>query len=302
MSQTYNNIECILVDDCGTDQSATIAQEMISGYYGSIKFQILHHEKNSGLSAARNTGIREAKGEYLYFLDSDDTITADCIESMMTLAEKYNYPELVLSSIFSESPTHNWLHLDNYDFPEHTNDRKWIDEYWFNIPSTACNKLISKNLVIANKLFFIEGLVHEDNAWWLDMFHKVGNIAFHKKGTYKYRLNENSIMHVSYRDKSFLSMLRIADRYFLKNPFTNNKKAYWTLINQLLINKRNIPSVALKDRKNITSEYRTFVFRHVFNHKMPFGYSLIILMMILPPRLISFGIFRRICKKPQHIL
>lgn len=67
-AQTYNGeIECIFVDDCGQDKSVDILEKMIVGYQGGISFSIIHHEHNKGLSGARNTGIRHATGDYLYF-------------------------------------------------------------------------------------------------------------------------------------------------------------------------------------------------------------------------------------------
>ena len=84
MRQTYTgNMECLIVDDCGTDNGIAIAERMIADYKGPIRFQILHHERNRGLSAARNTGTEAAIGEYLYYLDSDDEKTEDCIERLM---------------------------------------------------------------------------------------------------------------------------------------------------------------------------------------------------------------------------
>ena len=60
--QNYQGpIECILVDDCGTDKSIEIANSFIKNYKGDISFQLIHHDKNCGLSAARNTGINAAK-------------------------------------------------------------------------------------------------------------------------------------------------------------------------------------------------------------------------------------------------
>ena len=94
MRQTYaGSMECLLVDDCGEDDSMAIVERMIAEYNanlnanlnegGGIQFRILHHERNRGLSAARNTGTFAAVGEYLYYLDSDDEITDDCIEKLM---------------------------------------------------------------------------------------------------------------------------------------------------------------------------------------------------------------------------
>ena len=58
MAQTYTgSIECILVDDCGQDDSIGVAKKVIANYQGPIRFHILHHEHNRGLSAARNTGM-----------------------------------------------------------------------------------------------------------------------------------------------------------------------------------------------------------------------------------------------------
>jgi glycosyltransferase involved in cell wall biosynthesis len=74
MRQTYEgDIECIVVDDCGTDGSMGIVNKLILEYNGPIMFKILHHTHNRGLSAARNTGISNASGDYLLFLDSDDS-------------------------------------------------------------------------------------------------------------------------------------------------------------------------------------------------------------------------------------
>ena len=82
MAQTYTDIECIIIDDCGTDDSMAKCEQMIREYEGPIKFLILHHEHNRGLSAARNTGIHQTIGKWFYFLDSDDEITPHCIEKL----------------------------------------------------------------------------------------------------------------------------------------------------------------------------------------------------------------------------
>ena len=74
MAQTYTGpMECILVDDCGQDNSIGVAEKMISDYQGTIHFRILHHDHNRGQSAARNTGMDAATGEYIFFSDSDDS-------------------------------------------------------------------------------------------------------------------------------------------------------------------------------------------------------------------------------------
>lgn len=96
MRQSYTGpIECLIVDDCGTDESLPIAERMIVEYDGPIRFEILHHEHNRGLSAARNTGMEKVMGDYVVFLDSDDEISNDCLEKMMSVVQENPEVELV---------------------------------------------------------------------------------------------------------------------------------------------------------------------------------------------------------------
>jgi glycosyltransferase involved in cell wall biosynthesis len=87
MAQTYTDIECIIVDDATRDDSIDKCEALIKEYDGPIQFRIIHHEQNRGLSVARNTGFDAANGEYVYFLDSDDYITPDCIEKLVSVVK-----------------------------------------------------------------------------------------------------------------------------------------------------------------------------------------------------------------------
>ena len=69
LAQTFQNFEIILVDDCSPDSCPQICDAYVSKYK---KISVIHHEKNKGLSGARNTGLDVAKGEYIWFMDSDD--------------------------------------------------------------------------------------------------------------------------------------------------------------------------------------------------------------------------------------
>lgn len=91
MSQTYGNIEVIVVDDGSTDNSVSV----ISSLYGSNVTLIT--QKNKGVSAARNTGFRAASGEYVVFLDSDDWISEDLIECHVKMARTYQEVDIFCS-------------------------------------------------------------------------------------------------------------------------------------------------------------------------------------------------------------
>ena len=194
-AQTYKGeIECIFVDDCGQDDSVAVLEKLIAEYKGPIQFSIVHHEHNKGLSGARNTGLHHAHGDYLYFIDSDDCITSNCIEKLAVLAKKYPQVDIVQGSTKSKL---EWFQLTNKHFPEYSDNFKWIRSTMllrFPIPMTAWNKLVRKDLIVKNGLYFEEGLIHEDEVWNFMLAKYVHSIAFCCDITYIYRENPDGIM------------------------------------------------------------------------------------------------------------
>jgi len=78
LDQTHEEIECIIVDDGSKDGTASILES-----YEDPRIRYIHHKANKGVSAARNTGIEEAQGEYIAFLDSDDKWEDEKIEKQL---------------------------------------------------------------------------------------------------------------------------------------------------------------------------------------------------------------------------
>ena len=84
--QTYDNIEYIFVDDCTKDRSIEILQKVLEDYPNRKKqVEILHHEKNRGLSAARNTALDASTGDYLMHVDSDDYLRKSAIDLLVEM-------------------------------------------------------------------------------------------------------------------------------------------------------------------------------------------------------------------------
>lgn len=214
-AQTYKGeIECIFVDDCGQDDSVAVLEKLIAEYNGPIQFCIVHHEHNKGLSGARNTGIRKASGDYLYFLDSDDSITSDCIEKLTTLAEKYPGVEIVQGSAKSNS---DWLMLKWNLTPEYSESFKWIRTTMLKryvLPMTAWNKLVRRDFVLEHELYFAEGMIHEDEVWNFMLSKYVHRIAFCFDATYNYRVNDEGIMHqVKANPKRYLPIVDFMSKH-----------------------------------------------------------------------------------------
>src|SRR5690554_3790562 len=85
LSQTFNNFEIILVDDRSPDRSIDLAKKILENQ-SRIPYQIISKEKNEGLSAARNTAIKNSNGKYLLFVDSDDWIEKETLQKLFESA------------------------------------------------------------------------------------------------------------------------------------------------------------------------------------------------------------------------
>ena len=157
-AQTYDGqMECIFVDDCGQDNSLALLSECVDRYEGPIEISIVHHDRNRGLSAARNTGIDRAKGDYLFFIDSDDTIIPDCLKLFAAKVEKHPGVDLVVGNSHWEKTA--TLDFDKKQIPEFSDNPAWIRKSMlkrFYLPVQAWNKLVRKD-VIKNERIYFEG-------------------------------------------------------------------------------------------------------------------------------------------------
>ena len=84
LRQDYKSIEIILVDDASSDQTAAVAEDVLKK--GNRAWRIVRHERNSGISSARNTGLRNAQGDYVWFMDHDDIADADFVSTLLRMA------------------------------------------------------------------------------------------------------------------------------------------------------------------------------------------------------------------------
>jgi len=186
------SIECLLIDDCTPDDSISIAQRIVEGYCGSICFRFLRHEQNRGLSAARNTGIDAAQGDFLFFLDSDDNLASGAIGKMFQAKAKYPETMLVIGQ-------HLWGEavLPDYGSLRYLNDSAMIKRMFLEeeLPFFAWNKMVSRKLVKDNSLYFAEGMLFEDVLWSSKLFSLVESVVLIPVVTYHYQENPKSIMH-----------------------------------------------------------------------------------------------------------
>lgn len=185
IAQTYPVMECIIVDDASPDDSIAKCERLMADYDGPIHFVILHHDHNRGLSAVRNTGTDAAKGDYIFYLDSDDEITPDCIEKLARPIERDASIEMVVGNyqVFSEKPRKGKLTQE-----DDLTSAEAVRELFFDkrmLYVAAWNKLMSGKFLKDNALYFKEGLLYEDIPWsfymmkFLRCLYVIPDITYH---------------------------------------------------------------------------------------------------------------------------
>ena len=198
LNQTYRQLEVILVNDYTPCESMKLAKKVIeqSELSKGLSFKYIYHQAHRGLSATRNSGIEAATGEYLFFLDSDDTITPSCISLMVEQAKAHPDVEVIQGHVVSV-PDKKGYHTETLNSSGYREDNLWYCSKFNqngNFPINAWNKLIKRDFVIRNNLFFMDGIIHEDLHWMFYVAKCVKKYAFIPENTYIHYITPNSIM------------------------------------------------------------------------------------------------------------
>ena len=215
INQTYQTIEIILVNDGSTDSSLSICNS-----FKRIDNRIIViDKKNGGLSSARNAGLEICSGSYVSFVDSDDYIEADMIETLFYSAfnngtllsccgrfdvfEKENKRQVGLCPLSNENCSSD-IALSRL-------------LTWNGIDSSACDKLFSAQLWKSER--FPEGRISEDVAVMYLIFEKAGTISFVSKPLYNYCHRSKSITTSSFSSKTYdlLTNVLSIESFVLKN-------------------------------------------------------------------------------------
>lgn len=252
-NQTYKNLEIILVNDRTPDDSIAIINHFIK-LNPDLNIKIYEHEKNSGLSVVRNTGINASSGKYIYFLDSDDEITADCIELLV---------DNVLSNDAQITIAQNrWINtFDNttkdFGFPtsadkKYYNDRFEIFSVYSNggFPSSSWNKLIKRDFIVNNEIYFVPGLFAQDELWFFDLLLKTDTLSIIDEITYLYYLHGESVIF-NRTKKNFENFLTILT-YFTEAYYNEESEILKKMMKKKIILFKEMVLImqwkALKDR------------------------------------------------------
>ncbi len=195
-------LECILINDCTQDGSMDIVSEKLKGYKGNISFILKTHSQNQGLSAARNTGINAAHGEYVLFVDSDDHFEEGAIDYMVSCLEKTGCGEdvdIVMANSFVCNNQKPAMALDDNgeELLDNKNEKALRDLMTRRLFHTVWNKLIRKDLIVNYSLWFEDGIIDEDLLWSYLVFLNAKKVLVLPRVTYIYEDNPSSILNTS---------------------------------------------------------------------------------------------------------
>ena len=261
INQAYKNLEIILVDDGSTDNGGKMCDE-----YATIDDRIVVvHRKNGGLSAARNTGLRIATGEYVYFLDSDDYIEKNAMSDLMEIFEQEK-----VDVVFFDA----YVFYTDCEPDDNVNSYKRKKRYTSLNGKDILVKLLENDeyrtpvqlymykaeFLNRNNLEFYEGIIHEDELFSFQVFNADGIVAHCHKSLYARRIRPASIMTASASSKRFESMLAIynelAKMYESKTASGQAANMYLIREAKSVIGKYNL----LSDEQKVeyADEYKAF--------------------------------------------
>ena len=192
-SDAKANIECIIVDDCSPDGSMDIVRRFVDNYQGAVQFRLLRHEVNRGLSAARNTGVEAATGDYVFFIDSDDYLMEHGLKTLVDGLLANPDADVVLGNILFLGKN---VYIKRKE-PFVLLSKKERLSALVNslITCNSWNRLVRRSVLIDNRVFFKEGIIFEDYPWSYQLMAVVQKVLVLPQVTYYYRPNANSIMH-----------------------------------------------------------------------------------------------------------
>lgn len=298
-------IECILVNDCTPDGSMAIVNDVISTYQGTdITFVILHHAVNKGISAARNTGILAATGDYFCFLDSDDCFMENTLRVLALYAISHPEVDIIMGSslcLGANSTTNIAITHGNLE-PVLLQDKYQMWEFLLRrqLDHHVWNKLVKRPNGDIHYLFFEDGIIYEDIPWMYNLLNQVSSIVVLPNLTYVYEFNPTSYMHtIEKRSTNVIKSFAYICNMLLDNPPKVDDKIVHYVAHRLFILYWMLIALDVKDKYGIdkqTSHILDSVKRRLLLGSLKKGYLLLALFMLTlfnPVRLLlRFRFFR----------
>lgn len=221
-SQSFTDYEILLIDDGSQDQSGEICDKYAEEYDRITTY----HKTNGGLSDARNYGIGKAKGEYLFFVDSDDWVDQDAIKILYRAAVRYqadivecSYRNIYKDSVKEETDDTSLIIAGDNIFAL----KSQLE--WIYFKSVAWNKLYKRTLFTEDNLYTV-GRYHEDEFTTHKLFYASSNLVYIDYALYNYNQTRGNSITAKVTSNILDSCYALRDRvrFFQKNNITELDK------------------------------------------------------------------------------
>ena len=273
------NLEILVIDDCGTDHSMDIIKECQISHQRGKDIRIIKQPHNMGCWAARNRILEEAKGEYIFLLDSDDYLSEDCIEKLYAEAVN-NHAEAVYGSVKSVNDKGEPIDIgQNYlnqpykvfhdidglaRFANHRLHPTFRDYIW--------NTLIRRDFIEKNNLKFKQAMFCDDMIFSADMTPLVKDAVLIPDITYYYVIRDNSLSSYQFRETIKLEEIKesVREYSYLKEKCTElkNKDYFEARCTKGMILMFYAVCGALKNRKKIKPKLTSSIIKAAIMHPL----------------------------------
>jgi glycosyltransferase involved in cell wall biosynthesis len=269
IGQTLRDIDIICVNDCSPDNCAGILKEYAAK---DPQFKIINHKRNRGLSAARNTGMGAATGEYIYFIDSDDWIDNDYIEAMLTVAERENINIVMNSNMLCEyeNGESKWLYQE---IGFHKTGFIAVADHINDISHTTCSYLWRRDFLETVHANFPEGLAQEDLYFQQTTLVHLDYIFLINSPAYHYYRRNDSIMGLQtgiLHGYDIIYIIEMIYEYFIAHNLLNRFKInFYAIFGRILrFSNRDIAFIKTKNlfmrmADDIKSRYHLYKGREI---------------------------------------
>lgn len=315
LSQTFESIEFLIIDDCGTDASIDIVREMLETHPRGQHIRIVRQPRNMGVGEARNRAMDEARGRYLYFMDADDTIQPNTIETLHEALVRHG------AEVCFGSYEQTWDFKDDaksniYQYPDrvfYSNDSfgNFAFRKYDGIQTSSWNILFDMAFLRNSKLRFLPVNYWEDMAFMMCLPTCVSKAVTLSAATYHYCCRYNSLSNFQQREsiqKSEIEKTANAIETTKQATSKYSRKGFYpNLLNKQMMTDFYIACAIIRHRQTITPPFSTKEIRNlmhsplsltqILRHKQKKWQNLFLFMLGMIPPSISVAIIKKLGKK-----
>jgi len=270
LKQTYSHIEIIVVDDGSSDDTQTVLTTEFSETIIPV------FQDNQGVSAARNTGLRQAKGEFITFLDADDYFTEDSVEVRLNILLKHRDIDIVVSDKYTKRPGQNELFFKPKFTEDRISERFYEDLLLKKFPFATCTALIRTEL--AKQFQFPVNITHgEDIAYFAKVLYAAKGyylarptaVIFRHPGSARYNFDkvkkqEMALVKTIFDDPFYHGALEPLRKEFTANRLLSFARSLYLAGDKKLARKYYLSAITSKPAKLFKMTYLTKFLRTFF--------------------------------------